>query len=144
MRWVLTWKDDPAAEGGKRVKARLVVFGFGDLKLCTEEVNSPALTRRGRALLYQTAVNKRWRLYKADAKAAFLRGEKFTAEEYRYAAPVEEFAKALGTPLGEAVRLEKPAYGLTRAPKDFYLKVDRVIVEIGSFVSTADLSLIVL
>ena len=64
----MTWKSDGA--GGTKDKARLVALGFQDPSLGGEDSNSPTLSRRGRNMIFQLAASRRWRLWKADMKAA--------------------------------------------------------------------------
>ena len=96
-RWVLTWKTDGA--GGNKAKARLVVLGFQDPSLGEEAVNSPTLSRRGRNLIFQLAACRRWRLWKADVKAAFLQGQELDGKP-KFILPVPELAQASGVPEG--------------------------------------------
>ena len=65
MRRVLTWKHD---KEGRRAKARLVVLGFQGPALGETEVAAPVMQKRSRGLFIQNAVNKAWRIYKADVK----------------------------------------------------------------------------
>ncbi len=125
MRFVLTWKVDPASPQGKKAKARLVVLGFQDPFLGKEETLAPTVQKRTRSLFISKAVQERWRVFKADVKAAFLQGNNFKDEEKRYALPPAELAKALGMDPKDKrpVRLEKSVYGLTRAPLDWYKRV---------------------
>ena len=45
-RWVLVWKEGDSPSQ-KRAKARLVVLGFMDPRLCEVERDAPTLTREG-------------------------------------------------------------------------------------------------
>ena len=96
MRFVLTWKVDPTSSDGKKAKARLVVLGFQNPFLGKEETLAPTMQKRTRTLLFFKAVQQRWRVWKADVKAAFLQGKEFQDTEKRYALPPKELAKALG------------------------------------------------
>ena len=55
MRFVVTWKVDPAT-GGKRAKARLVTLGFQDPFLGKEKTLAPTMNKRTRTLQLQLAV----------------------------------------------------------------------------------------
>ena len=46
--------------------------------------------------MFQNAVQRRWKMYKADVKAVFLQGNSFKDPEKRYALPPKELARALG------------------------------------------------
>ena len=56
MRWILTWKKQP--DGEKKGKARLVVLGFEDPFLGTEETSSPTLNKRTKQILLQVCVQR--------------------------------------------------------------------------------------
>lgn len=61
------------------------------------------MTRRTRQLAVQHATIRKWRILKADVKAAFLQGE--GSEEARiFAVPVPELFRALHLPEGQAVQ----------------------------------------
>ena len=64
MRWVLTWKIDPAEVDGRRLKARLVILGYQDPDLVTEESYSPTATRASRQLFLQRSARQRHTLEK--------------------------------------------------------------------------------
>ena len=140
MRFVLTWKVDPETPGGKRAKARLVVLGFQDPHLGKEETLAPTMHKRSRMLLLANAAQRGWTVEKADVKAAFLQGNTFKKEETRYALPPEELASAMGMDLKDIrpVRLCKSVYGLTRAPLDWYRKIDELLISLGGIRSAAD------
>ena len=131
MRFVLTWKADPESPEGKKGKARLVVLGFQDPYLGKETTCSPTLNKRSKQMLLQTVVQRNWKLYKGDVTAAFLQGRPLTGKN-KYALATPELAEAMGLPPGErVVRLLKSVYGLTTAPLDWYLEVDRVLRALG-------------
>ena len=90
MRWVLTWKTDPAEADGRRPKARLVILGYQDPDLVTEESYSPTATRASRQLFLQRAAHMRHKVEKGDVKAAFLQGEELARDLLRWLN--EEFA----------------------------------------------------
>ena len=140
MRFVLTWKADPESPGGKRAKARLVVLGFQDPHLGKEDTLAPTMHKRSRMLLLANAAQRGWIVEKADVKAAFLQGKAFEKEETRYALPPQELAEAMGMDLNDIrpVRLCKSVYGLTRAPLDWYKKVDELLISLGGLRSKAD------
>ena len=126
MRWVLTFKatDDPKTV---KAKARLVVLGFTDPDLGAEDVRSPTLSRRGRQALLQLSSHRKWQTWKADAKAAFLQGRSSQLRRQIFGMPVSELQEAMGLPRGQAIQFLKAAYGLTVAPREFYLLVDEIL-----------------
>ena len=124
MRFVLTWKKNE--DGTTKGKARLVVLGFQDPHLGTEQTSAPTLNKRSKQLLLQIAVQNNWKLKKGDVTAAFLQGRSLQKCKYALAPP--ELAEAMGLPPGERViRLLKSVYGLTTAPLEWYAQVDRVL-----------------
>ena len=126
MRWVLTWKRQE--DGTKKGKARLVVLGFEDPYLGTEQTSSPTLNKRSKQMLLQICVQNNWRLLKGDVTAAFLQGRNL--EQCKYALAPPELSEALGLPKGrQIVRLMKSIYGLTTAPVEWFLKVNEVMRE---------------
>ena len=130
MRFVLTWKKDPEEPSGKKAKARLVVLGFQDPHLGKENTCSPTLNRRSKQMLLQIVVQHGWQLKKGDVTAAFLQGRPLEKCKYCIAPP--ELAEALGMKPGEKyVKLLKSVYGLTAAPLEWYLEVDRVLRLLG-------------
>ena len=91
------------------------------------------MSRRSRNVILHTVVQHGWHLKKADVKAAFLQGKPFDETQVRYAMPPPELKEALGMDSKDSrpVRLLKSVYGLTRAPLDWYRKVDEVLMELG-------------
>ena len=73
MRWLLTWKPCEEEADGRRPKARLVILGFLDPDLTTQETHSPTLTRTTRQLMLQVAATYGMKLEKGDVAAAVLR-----------------------------------------------------------------------
>ena len=130
MRWVLVLKgtDNPKEV---KAKARLVIVGFTDPDLGQEDVRSPTLTRRGRQCMLQYGVHKQWRTLKSDAKSAFLQTGATQTRRSIYAMPVRELQEAMCLSTQQAVQILKAAYGLTVAPKEFYIHVDGIIQRLG-------------
>ena len=113
MRWVLTWKKNE--DGSLKGKARLVVLGFQDPHLGSENTSAPTSNRRSKQTLLQVVVERGWKLQKGDVTAAFLQGR--TLNKNKYAVAPKELAEAMGLPEGERIiRLVKSVYGLTTAP----------------------------
>ena len=135
MRWVLTWKKNE--DGSLKGKARLVVLGFQDPHLGSENTSAPTLNRRSKQTLLQVVVERGWKLQKGDVTAAFLQGR--TLNKNKYAVAPKELAEAMGLPEGERIiRLVKSVYGLTTAPLEWYSQVDRVLKELGGRQTSAD------
>eukprot|EP00435_Cladocopium_sp_Y103_P011911 s1821_g3.t1 len=126
MRWVLVFKgtDDPKTV---KAKARLVVLGFSDPDVGTLTTQSPTMSRRSRQLMLQFSTHKGLPLLKADAKAAFLQGLPTQGKRCIFGKPVEELRQALGLSEHEYVQFMKAAYGLTIAPREFYMMVNSTL-----------------
>ncbi|CAJ1424602.1 unnamed protein product, partial [Effrenium voratum] len=130
MRWVLTFKNGPE-DGTVKAKAPLVVLGYFDPDAGYLNTKSPTMTRRSRQLLLQMAAHRGWRVTKADARAAFLQGGETQLQRQVFGLPVEELATAMDLPKGRAVQFLKATYGLTVAPREWFLKVDAILTEVG-------------
>ena len=130
MRWVLVFKgtDDPNTV---KAKARLVVLGFSDPDVGLLNTKSPTMSRRSRQLLLQFSTLKGLPLLKADAKAAFLQGLATQGKRSIFGRPVEELRVAMGLEPGQMIQFMKAAYGLTIAPREFYLMVDQTLESLG-------------
>ena len=75
-RWVLTWKksSDPD-DRTKTPKARLVLVGWQDPDLGKIQTDSPTLRKETKHLILSLCAAKRWRIWGADIKTAFLSGD---------------------------------------------------------------------
>ncbi|CAK0818505.1 unnamed protein product, partial [Prorocentrum cordatum] len=129
LRWVLTWKIDPAEPGGRRAKARLVILGFQDPDLTTEESYAPTATRTARQVFLQKAANLKMWVAKGDVKSAFLQGEELDRD--LFVKPTGEIAEMLGLRSGQAAILKKSAYGLVQAPRAWHQAVNRKLKDLG-------------
>ena len=109
MRCVITRKPDDS------LKARLVVQEFTDPQLGAKPTASPTLSRRGRQLFLTVAGSLRMRVFKGDAKTAFLKGS--VGDQELLCEPIAELSQALGLEHHQCVRLRKSVYGLIDAPR---------------------------
>ena len=99
MRWVLTWKGDGSA------KARLVLRGYQVQNVTEVETAAPIPRRRAWTLFRMEAARLKFKVYKGDAKAAFLQGD--MSGEAVYAQPAVELAKQMGLSQPEVVKCTK-------------------------------------
>ena len=142
-RWVLTWKPVPPEEqeearqkrsgelphttitsdGAKKAKARLVIIGFQHPDLGTSRLKTaaPVQSKEARAAGLQLVAFRQWALQTADASSAFLQSDGTGEPEAIYTSGVPELALALGAPIGEAMEIWRACYGLTTAPRVFWL-----------------------
>ena len=87
MRWVITRKP------GDSLKARLVIQGFTDPQ-GAKPTASPTVSRRGRQLFLTVAGSLRMKVFKGNAKTAFLQGS--VGDQELHCEPIAELAQALG------------------------------------------------
>ena len=116
MRWVITRKPDDS------LKARLVIQGFTDPQLGAKPIASPTVSRRGRQLFLTVAGSLRMKVFKGDAKTAFLQGS--VGDQALHCEPIAELAQALGLEHHQCVRLRKSVYGLIDAPRAWWDRVE--------------------
>ncbi|CAE7347134.1 RE1 [Symbiodinium sp. KB8] len=138
MRWVYTFKavtDDPSKI---KAKARIVVLGFSDPALLERETSSPALTRTSKMLLLNLAVARRWRIMAGDVRTAFLQAKSQDRVHPLYARPLPELAEAFGLPVGQMIELLGSAYGLTSAPREWYMDLSATLRNLGAEVCVTD------
>ena len=116
MRWVITRKSDDSLE------ARLVMQGFTDPQLGAKPTASPTVSRRGRQQFLTVAGSLRMKVFKGDAKTAFLQGS--VGDQELHCEPIAELAQALGLEHHQCVRLRKSVYGLIDAPRAWWERVE--------------------
>ena len=116
MRRVITRKSDDS------LKARLVIQGFTDPQLGATPTASPTVSRRGRQLFLTVAGSLGMKVFKGDAKTAFLQGS--VGDQELHCEPIAELAQALGLEHHQCVRLRKSVYGLIDAPRAWWERVE--------------------
>ena len=116
MRWVITRKSDDS------LKARLVIQGFTDPQLGAKPTASPRVSTRGRQLFLTVVGSLRMKVFKGDAKPAFLQGS--VGDQELHCEPIAELAQALGLEHHQCVRLRKSVYGLIDAPRAWWERVE--------------------
>ena len=154
MRWLLIWKpfdsyqdpkkeDQPgviSSDGMSKAKARIVMIGYKHPDLARRDektgktllqTSSPTLSRLGRNLFLQAVANDRHSLECADAKSAFLQTEIHEHKTRLYTQAVDEVAIAMGVKPGTALEVVGNIYGLTNAPRLFWLDADQKAQAIG-------------
>ena len=162
MRWLLTWKSldefaDPSQEfqpgilredGMAKAKARIVLIGYKHPDLAKKDPHtgkqllqtaSPTLSRLGRNLLLQAAALDRHLLESADAKSAFLQADQGVGVKNKiYTTAVDEISQAYRVPKGTALEIVGAIYGLTNAPRIFWLDTDEKLTRRGGVVHGID------
>ena len=131
MKWVLTWKEvDEDGTKKKKGKARLVAIGYKDPESATSRVEAPTQSRVARNVQLQVARGLDHDLIKGDISGAFLQGE-VDRGRHLYGVPPKDVLKILGVPEGHVMEFLKQIYGLTTAPRGFFLKVVRDLKWLG-------------
>lgn len=136
-RWVLVWKksSDPDNKT-KTPKARLVLVGWQDPELGRIATDSPTLRKESKSLILSICSSKKWRLWGADIKTAFLSGDASNRE--LYFKPPKEIQEWMKLSSEDVYRLEKAAYGLAEAPRAWFLRLSREMSEAGLTRSNLD------
>eukprot|EP00435_Cladocopium_sp_Y103_P049949 s497_g15.t1 len=155
MRWLLTWKPldeytDPRQEkqpgviredGLAKAKARIVLIGYKHPDLAKRDprtgkpllqTSPPTLSRLGRNLLLQAGALDKHLLEAADAKSAFLQADHSIGSNKVYTTAVDEILHALHVPRGTALEIVGAIYGLTNAPRVFWLDADEKLQKLGA------------
>ena len=135
MRWVVTFKDDGT------LKARLVVQGYTDQRLCKIPTSSPTASSRSRPIFLTLAASLGFQTHKGDVKCAFLQGDldeqhadddddddNFKIESAQpvsdtFCGPVPEFCRKLQLEHHQCIRLLKAVYGLVNFPQRWHHRV---------------------
>ena len=136
-RWVLTWKTSSDPDNlQKTPKARLVLVGYQDPDLGRIATDSPTLRKESKHLILSLCASRKWQLWGAGIKTAFLSGDASCRNiHFR---PPPEVRTLMGLGEGELLRLEKAAYGLAEAPRQWFLRLTRELKEAGLEVSALD------
>ena len=139
MRWLLTWKLSPI---GRKAKARLVILGYQHPDLTKLATAAPTIARNSRWMLFATVALHGFLLECADASGAFLQAEPTQESNNIFAWPTAELAVAVGLPARDcyslAVKIRKAFYGLTNAPRDWWLDISAKLKQQGWRQMTTD------
>ena len=125
VRWVITNKGDPR---NPTVKAWLVAHGFQEIQEFHKD--SPTHTKECVCLALSLIASMGWSLKSRDIKSAFLQGE--TIDHTIYITPPPEAGS------DKLWRLNNCIYGLTDAPRCFYLRLREVLEASNVQASTLD------
>ena len=136
-RWVLTWKksSDPD-DRNKTPKARLVLVGWQDPELGRIQADSPTLRKETKHMILSICASRKWRIWGADIKTAFLSGD--PSQRNIYFRPPSEIKTWMNLSNDDLFRLENAAYGLAEAPRAWYLRLTRELSEVGLHASKLD------
>ena len=129
--WIFKVKYNPDGTV-ERYKCRLVAKGYRQKKgLHYEEVFSPVGKQVTLKSLLAVAAHNGLHIHHMDVKTAFLNGK---LKDRLYMEQPESFND--GT--GRVCLLESSIYGLVQAPREWYLKLDEVLLECGFTRSECD------
>ena len=123
VRWIITEKYK---EGKKQCKARLVVRGFEE-KDSNIKTDSPTCSPEVLKFCLSIMKMKDWECNSLDVKTAFLQGDSMERDVY-VKPPVESGSKGIW-------KLMKTVYGLKDAPRAWYEKLKKVVLELNGIMS---------
>jgi hypothetical protein len=126
-KWVITTKvkDDATV-----VKARLVARGFEE-NTSDARTDSPTCSRQSLRMAFITAPTMGWEIHSLDITSAFLQGN--SIERKVYLKPSSE----AGTD-GRVWRLKRSIYGLNDAPRAWYDRVRKELLDLDGKTSSFD------
>ena len=139
-RFVLTDKNDPLRTVDNPLprlySARLVVPGFRDRSNLENKVRRDAPTgcRISQHLLFCLGASRpSWYLLSGDIKSAFMKGDFFSDETRVLFLCQTDEKNGPSIPLkpGQLARVRKAVFGLADAPREWWLKLSRVLGESG-------------
>ena len=139
-RWVLTWKLNPDKTILKP-KARLVTRGFEDSSLESLRTDSPTISRLAIRLCILYSCMMKTPLMAIDLKTAFLQGTPYGSDRLIFCRPPSDVSELLKVDPDVLFRLHKSCYGLSDAPRHFYLRVSKSLVDYRCEVSKYDKAL---
>ena len=131
--------ENPKVKNGKLVcKSRLVGKGFQDPERFASRNDSPAATRTVIMIVLEIGLVFEWEWIKEDALCAFLNGDPLERTNLFMKAP-DLLMKMGFVPAGRPYRrLAKAVYGLNEAPRRWFLKLTRILLENGLVQSLID------
>lgn len=123
-RVVRTNKAQPGH--GVEARSRIVVPGHLDQDLGTFRNDAPTAPQLSMHVLLSVAATFKWKLSAFDVEAAFLNGVPLERELYVRPPP-----DMVGVNLGDLWKLEKAVFGLTEAPRYWWLRIRKDLIETG-------------
>ena len=110
-------------------KSRLCVLGFQDPDLTEVPRDSPTLSTASQALIMQWVASHKYRLISGDIKTAFRSGD----EDVRniFIAPPDDVRQMLNVDHETVLRLRKAVYGLVNAPKKWWDRLKKSLIQHG-------------
>ncbi|CAJ1414999.1 unnamed protein product [Effrenium voratum] len=137
-RFVLTDKHDGLRTEGNPLpllaSARMVVPGFRDRANLEGRLrrDAPTGSRISQHLLFiMASAHPGWALISADVKSAFLKGDPYVQRELYMTGTNPNVGPTVPIPDGCLARVLKGVFGLADAPREWWLRLDRCLVENG-------------
>ena len=98
-RFLQRWK---ATKSGKVAHARVIIQGFKHRDVLNENLlkESPTLSRMGRMVIMTWGVHRRWKLWCADVKSAFMQSNSIDEDNCIYVRPPAEMRRRLERLMG--------------------------------------------
>ena len=131
-RWLENVKED---QSGKIVKfkSRLVIRGFEDKQVDFLQKDAPTVDKNSVKMLLQYAVNNGYDVFSGDISTAFLQGYEYEDVEDRiiYVRPPSGTNEILSASPKALWLLHKAAYGLSDAPRRFYMALKDAFLDSG-------------
>ena len=133
-RFLLRWKPKAEAKNGKVANARVILQGFRHKDVLTQELEteSPTLSRIGKHLIYLYITQKGWKIFSADVKSAFMQSDSIDKETRIFIKPTADMRRRLERLMGlkpfQILKATKPAFGDVRAPRQWNLSADKVMI----------------
>ncbi|XP_066911985.1 uncharacterized protein [Clytia hemisphaerica] len=118
-RWVFTEKF---IDGKKSIKSRLVARGFEEDS--SFQVNSPTCSKEALRLASTLMMTNGWKCNSIDVRAAFLQGKQIDRDVFIKPPPEVENKNIW--------KLNVCVYGLSDAPRAWYLRVKEVLASLGA------------
>ena len=130
-RFLQRWKR---ISDGPQANARVIIQGFKHKDVLEKqlETESPTLSRIGRMLIYVMATHRRWKLFSADVKSAFMQANSIDDCTRIYVKPTNDMRRRLERLMGlqhhQILKATKPAFGDVRAPRQWFDTADGVMI----------------
>ena len=136
-RFVITKKPCEKEPGRYVTKARWCIRGYLDPDLLKMETQAPTLSAEALSLVLQLAASNRWELTIADVEGAFLQGDSLKRQDGDVFVELPP-GGIPGLPEGTLLKLLKPVYGLSDAPRAWFTKLKKTLIQHGLRQSVLD------